>query len=299
MNQRNKAIVQVIFVIVIWGSSFSITRSVMGRLPPFFFAFMRFSVATLSLLFYWFLQRRKITWPDKLPWFTLFCMGLTGVTFFYIFFNWSLLYTNASTGAMLQGFIPACIVLLAVIFLGEKISVRQLLGIIVSLVGVVLVSSGSVPAAIGDRPLLGNFLMIVSVISWAIYTILSRKTAQIHPLIVTSIISVIGTVLLIPAVLVESRGQVWPVMSGMDWLSTLYLGILASAIGYFLYNRALEHLTASQVGIFLNLDPVVGAVIAVVVLKESIGLWQIAGVVLILGGVWWSSFRSRDEGAIS
>lgn len=235
----------------------------------------------------------------KLPWGSVFAMGLFGVSFYYIFFNISLVYTPASTGALIQGFIPATIALLAAIFLKEKLTGMQIAGIIISVLGVALIGFISEPAAKSANPVLGTVLMILAVIDWAVYTIISKKMTAIHPLLITTYCTVIGTIFLLPAVYIEWRQHSFPAVSFKDWLGICYLGVFASAICYLLYNSALNYLSAVQVGNFLNLDPVIGAVFALIVLKESISLWQVGGSVLVLIGIWLSSKHANKEAPAS
>jgi drug/metabolite transporter (DMT)-like permease len=106
---------------------------------------------------------------------------------------------------------------------------------------------------------------------------------------------VIGTVLLFPAVVFELWHKPLPVITFNGWLAIIYLGAIASALSFFLYNQALETLTASEIGVLINLDPIVGAAIAIIFLNESINAWQIGGTVLVLGGAWLSTHKSKSE----
>ncbi len=112
--------------------------------------------------------------------------------------------------------------------------------------------------------------------------------SSFDPLSVITYTTVTGTLFLFPAVLVELHHKSWPMPSLSGWLAIIYLGAIGSALCYYLYSKALEELSASQVGNFLNLDPVTGAGLAVMFLHEKILLWQIAGCILILTGVWLS-----------
>ncbi len=174
---------------------------------------------------------------------------------------------------------------------------RQLGGILLSLAGVVLVGLMAEPAHHASNPLLGNGLMLVCIILWSIYTIISKQTAAINPLVITTYISVIGALALVPFVLFELKGKPFPLPSAGAWAAIIYLGSVASALCYFLYNKAFEQLSAVQVGSFLNLDPVIGALLAVAFLHEKIQVWQIVGCVMVLTGVWLStgSKQARDN----
>ncbi|MBS1563802.1 MAG: EamA family transporter [Bacteroidetes bacterium] len=291
-----RGLISIIFVMAVWGSSFTVTKLAMQTVPPLTFAFLRFMVASLVLLPLLLLHRRRF--PEKhavrIPWAPVIAMGLTGVTLFYVFFNLALMYTSASLGALLQGFIPVCIAVLAAIFLRERLTARQIVGILLSVAGVVIIGFLADDSGPGQSSLQGNIYMIISVLAWSVYTILSKKLAHIDPLISTSWVSFIGTFFLLPVALWENRHRGIPSISTGGWLAILYLGAIASAVCYFLYNKALETLSASQVGNFINLDPVIGLVIALLVLPEHINRLQIAGGVLVLAGIWLSSATGKE-----
>lgn len=292
MSAYKKAVITIVLVMLIWGSSFTVTKIVVNQLPPAWFAFLRFVVASLILLVIYFSKKKPP--GQKPPISMLVWMGLSGVTFYYLFFNLSMRYTSAATGALLQGFIPVIIAVMAAIFLKEKISPRQRAGILISVLGVAIVGFVAAPAeAAAARPLLGNALMMVCILSWCVYTILSKKTAGADPMLVTTWVTVTGTLFLIPAVLVEAAGHPLPLPSFQGWTGIFYLGAFASALCYFWYNNALQHLSAAQVGNFLNLDPVAGAGIAVIALHEKISPLQTGGCLLVVAGVWLSGLKAH------
>jgi drug/metabolite transporter (DMT)-like permease len=280
---------------LVWGSSYSITKSVVATLPPMCFAFIRFFIATLCLLPVYLLHRRKQ--KDRLvtsDYVRLVFMGLTGVTGYYILFNFSLLYTSASVGALIQGLIPICIALCGILFLSEKVNPRQIAGIVISFAGVALVGIISNDKANGSNPILGNLLMLASVICWTAYTLLSRKSNHLDPITTTFLGGCAGTLLCLPTAIYEYTHLETPIRLGMfGWMAVVYLGAISSALCYLLYNQALKSLPAAMVGNFLNLDILVGVSIAVVFLHESITPWQVVGGVLILSGLFLSSAPTR------
>ncbi|MFT4024769.1 MAG: DMT family transporter, partial [Flavihumibacter sp.] len=220
----------------------------------------------------------------------LVAMGLTGITVFYILFNTSFYYTTAAVGALIQGFIPAGIIIMAVIFLKEKLRLLQVAGIILSVLGVLLLGfSGDIPAA--RNALLGNSLMLLSVVCWGAYTILSKSMAAYDPVYLTCMTVWIGTAGLLPAALFDLRHGQWPVISTGSWLAIIYLGFFSSAVCYILYNRALKVLPAVQVGNLMNFDPFFGALFAVWLLHDQLGWLQVTGALLVIGGVVLTSRR--------
>jgi len=293
MKSRVSAIVLLILVMIIWGSSFAVTKASLAEVPPILFALLRFAVASVLLAALAQIRGGTAKLPRPIPRGIMALMGLTGVSLYYIGFNVSLFYTSASQGALIQSFIPIVTALFAAFFLKESLSAKRLLGIGISIAGVLLIMVLAAPSTNAQNPTLGNALMLGAVVVWSIYTILAKRVADIDQLIVTAYSTVFGTLLLVPAALFELYGKSFPAISASGWLSIFYLGAISSAGCYLLYNRSLKYLAASQTANFLNLMPVVGVATAVLFLGERLTLWQLIGGVLALFGVWVSLQSQR------
>jgi len=276
---------------IVWGSTLAITKTIVDHIPPMTLAFYRCAIGAVTLLAIFIARNGSSSgkYLSGIPWGTVILLGFTGVTVFYIFFNISVKMTSASVGALLQGFIPICIAILAAIFLKEKLSIKQIIGIIASVTGVILIGFLSHNENDATNSMLGNLLMIIAVIGWGIYTIISKKVADRDPLLITSLSTFTGSILLLPAAIYENLGTGWPQVSATDWLIIIFLGAMASGICYLLYNRSLQLLNAAQVGNFMNLDPLVGFIIALIFLHESVSMLQIIGAVLVIAGIILSS----------
>ncbi|RYG40550.1 MAG: DMT family transporter [Chitinophagaceae bacterium] len=295
-DRKTGALLSIILIVTIWGSASAVTKLAVDDIPPYIFAFLRNAVAAACLLPYFLIRRRKNSslYPP-LPRKKVVLMGLTGITFFYLFFNLSLYYTTASAGALIQGFIPAAIILLSILFLKERLRPLQIGGIALSVIGVIMI--GFIGSFAGARnAILGNTLMIFAVIFWGFYTIISKSLEKFDAVQLTATSTTIGTIGLIPAVVFELiRHPELPTISMTDWLSILYLGIFSSAVCYILYNKVLKVLSGVQVGNFMNFDPVVGAILAISFLGEKITVWQIAGAILVLVGVFLTSRKGKKN----
>ncbi|WP_298708018.1 DMT family transporter [Chitinophaga sp.] len=297
MNNSNspmqtRGLLSILVVLLIWGSSFSVTKFVVTEVPPLTAAAIRNTIACLALLPFYLLSRRKSKPP--LPFGKLTLMGLSGTTIYYLCFNTGMHYIPASTGAIIEGLVPVAIAIPAALFLKEHLSGRLVAGIILSVIGVILVGFVGTSGESKNGPL-GSALIIGAVCLWSVYTLLSRTVKDYDTLQVTAVSMMIGTVLSYPIGMLEVQQLGWPVISWQAWLGLCYCGILASAVAYFLYNKALESLPAAQVGNFLNLNPVIGAIVAFIFLHESFTALQWAGGVLVIAGIWLSSKKSDPQ----
>jgi drug/metabolite transporter (DMT)-like permease len=271
---------------VVWGSTFVVTKSAMTELPPFTMAFVRVCIGSLVLAPFAIPRMRAA--HVTLPWRRIWAMSFIGVALYYVLFNSSLAYTSASQGALVQSSIPAVTALIAVLWLREPASPIRAFGIALSIVGVVVVFTGGNAEASGTAPapVLGNLLMFASVVCWGWYTSLAKRVAEYDSIVITTWVAAIGAALLLPLAVFELWGRALPDPSAQAWLGVVYLGVFASGAGYLLYNYALKKMAASQVGVFTNLIPIVGVLTGVIALGEPLAWQAIAGGAVVMLGVW-------------
>jgi drug/metabolite transporter (DMT)-like permease len=290
-TDRKNAYAMLLITMVIWGSTFVVTKEIIAQFPPLLLAFIRVAIGALVLLPF-AVRRHRAAAAPRLPWSVLALMAFIGVAFYYVAFNLSMLYTTASQGALVQSCIPAMTALIAMLWLRERASKQRIFGIALSMVGVAIVFLGDAKQDAGSNALLGNTLMFLTVVCWGIYTALAKRVADRDPLVVTAGITGLGAWMLLPFAIYESVGTTAPSVEVGAWLRIIYLGAIASGVAYVFYSRALRHMEASQAGVFTNLIPIVGVIAGLVALNEALSVWAILGGLVVLVGVW---LTSREE----
>jgi drug/metabolite transporter (DMT)-like permease len=290
MQSHFASIIMLLVTMVIWGSTFVVTKGINEQVPPFALAFVRVSIGALVLLACaWVRQARggsHSPW-SALPWGTMITMGLIGVVLYYAVFNYSLVYTSASQGALVQSCIPAMTALVAVVWLREHASALRWTGIALSMLGILIVFSGGDTQS-GPSALLGNVLMFVSAVLWGVYTSMAKRVATHDPLQVTAGIITAGAVMLLPLAAFEVSAEGMPSVDLKAWLGMAYLGAGASGLAYMMYSAALKHVDASEAGVYTNLIPIVGVIMGVM-LGDPLSVRAIAGGIVVLVGVWLTS----------
>jgi drug/metabolite transporter (DMT)-like permease len=283
-----------VLTMVVWGSTFMVTKELIAVWPPFTVAFVRVIVGTLVLLPF-ALSRKP---PGlRLPWPTIWLMGFIGVALYYLVFNMAMMSVSASQGALVQASIPAMTALVAVLWLRERATALRWLGIAMSVGGVLIVFSGSGSDG-GESSLFGSLLMFASVVCWGLYTALAKRAAGFDSLVITVAVTGTGSLLLLPlagyeVVTANLAGDGLPPLPLIGWVELLYLGGIASGVAYLLYNASLRHLDASEVGVYTNLIPIVGVLTGVVVLGDPLSARAIVGGVVVMFGVWITSRAER------
>lgn len=275
-----------LLAMLIWGGTLVVTKSLLNGLGPATLLSVRFLVAFLCLAP--FAYRAGFRMSDLVRReFVLF--GLTGIVLHNGLETWGLRYTSPGAAALIIGGIPAITVALSRVFLRESLPRARAAGVVLSVLGVVLVTGA--PSGAGAIELVGNLLVLGGVVSWAIYTIQGKKMSVRVPAIVGTTAGTGAALLfLLPAAVVESWGDGMPAIGLADVTGLLYLGIGASAAAYALWNFALEHVDASVAAPYVNLVPIIGLALAVV-LGESLSVMDFAGGATVAAGVWLSTSR--------
>jgi drug/metabolite transporter (DMT)-like permease len=287
--RRRMALLALVAVMVVWGSTFVVTKAAMRQFPPFTLAFLRFAIATIALTL---LLRRGalVELRHSVSVGRLLFLAFTGVVFFTAAFNFALEYGSAAQGALLYATTPAVVAVCAVLFLKERLNRRRMFGIGLSMTGAALVvAAGEASVDDAPAPLVGAALMFFTVVLWGAYTVAAKPIAAANQTAVMFVLSAIGALLLLPASALEIAGSGWPASTADGWLGVIYLAVFASAGAYALYNFALRELDASTVGAFTNIDPLVGVATACLFLGETLSPVQAGGAAIVLVGMWLAS----------
>lgn len=294
ISRRAYALASVIALMIVWGSTFVVTKAAVREIPPLTLCALRFFIAAGILVPIAAARGGLESLPRPLPLMPLALMALTGIALFHIGFNYALVYGSASQGALVFALVPGAVAVAAVIGLKEGPSKRRIAGIALSVCGVALVVATGEDDGASPRPLLGALWMLGAVASWAVYTVIAKRLAAADQVVVIACASVGGTVMLLPLAGWELLHAPWPTPSLQGWVGVLFLGVVASAVAFVIYSRVLRELEASLVGAFLNLDPIVGVLTAFLFLGETLGAWQMLGGVVALAGMWLASRKDTD-----
>lgn len=276
----------------IWGGSYVVAHLVLDSVGPFVLLFFRFALAFAVLAP---LARRSGFRMSMVFQKTFLIFGFTGFVLHLALETTGLVYTSPGSAAIVIATAPAITLLCSVFFLSEKLTPLRLAGIALSIAGALLVTQARVESA-GSAALLGNLLVFGGVVAWGAYTVQGKRLSSDVPGIVATAASAGSAIMIItPVALGELLFGKTPTFTTGSVLGLLYLGLMASAAAYGLWNVSLKYVDASVAGSFINLVPVIGVILAIAV-GESMtsGQWLGAGVVAV--GVWLTE-RSRKNGS--
>lgn len=282
---------------ILFGASVVAVRVVVQDIPPLTLAIFRFGQGgflLLLLLLIWARDHLRIGWND-VPY--LFLLGAIFFTIFPVTFNISLHLTEASRGALMLATMPLWSVLLARAARKERLSTRQICGVLLTFAGVGIVfAERGLNFAGTSLSLAGDALMLVTALCGAVYGILAKRMlTRYRAITVTAYTMMFGTLLLVPIVFFEDPSSAMAGMRTDTVMLVLFLGIFGGAIGYFLWTFALTRLSPTQVAVYANLNPMIAALLGVTLLAEKLTGIFIAGFVAVLGGVLLVNLRGRNQ----
>jgi drug/metabolite transporter (DMT)-like permease len=193
--------------------------------------------------------------------------------------------TLASHSSLLFATVPIFIYILAIIFLNEKPTVRRTAGILIATAGVYYILSGG-KARFGLEYLLGDILVLVAVVAWAVGTVMLKPLAiRYGAFRVTGLALSYGSIVYFPYGIYRAFTWDYASVSQSAWLSVFYLALVVSIICYFLWYWILKYMEASRVAVFQNMQPVIASAAAVMMLAEPISTNFVVGGVVVIFGV--------------
>ncbi len=284
---------------LVWGGSIVGQKLALGAFSAVETSVLRAlgALAILIPLWWWTEGGRTTVSTRDLKLLSLLGLGVLGNHLLTLF---GLRYVSASTAGVIIGASPAITALLSSLLVRDIPFRTVAAGCAVSFAGVALVSGvgGATPS--GDSPWLGGMLVLLGLVSWALYSIGGREVmVRLSPLTVNWTTLLVSLLLQIPLLWTDQKlllsGTTVVPFSG--WLALLYLIVFATALGQQAWLYGVQGVGPSRAGVFVNLIPVSALLLSALVLGDAIGVREIAGIVLILTGVWlvgWQSARYKQ-----
>ena len=274
---------------LLWSGNFIIARKASDNIGPISLAFYRWSCATIVLLPFAYKKVQAEYSVIKINWKILSILSFTGIALFNTFVYVAGHYTTAINMALIgTTSSPIFATAMAVIFLKERLSFFRILGMAISITGIVLlISKGSWEVLQHFRFSIGDAWILAGAFAFAVYNILVRKKPSlISPLSFLWILFCMGSVMLLPFFLLEQMNTNNPIRWSTELLgSILYLGIGTSVLAFWCWNLAIGKLGAGKTVLFGNLIPIFSTLEAVFFIGEKMTLIHLASGILVITGL--------------
>lgn len=269
-----------------WSGNFVLGRAVRAEVPPVGLAFWRWTTGSILIIgFAW--PHLKRDWPMILRhWKLVLLLAFLGVTLFNTLVYTGLQFTTAINALLMQSTMPVLIVLMSYLLFRETVTPLQIVGILLSLVGVLaIVGQGDMAVLLGLSLNLGDLLIFMAVAGYAAYSALLRRRPPLHPLSLIAATFIAGAVVLLPFYLWEHASGRTVSLDGVTLLTIAYVAVFPSILAYLCFNRGVELAGANRAGLFIHLMPVFGSIMAILFLGERFQWFHGFGILLILLGI--------------
>ncbi len=269
-----------------WGGNAVAGRFVVGEWQPFTITSVRWlSIAILLLPFAW--KPLKNDWPViKEHWLTLFLLGSLGMAGFSLLMYWALNYTTAINVSIEQASMPVLIMLANFFILSQRVRILQIAGLLITLFGVLITTTAGEPGTFFSKGLnKGDAIMLVACVFYAGYTFGLRWRPKIHWLSFLCIISASAFVMTIPFTSYELSQQPFVAPGVKGWMVLAYVLIFPTLISQLSHARGVELIGSNRAGLFLNLVPIFGSILAVLILGEAFRWYHLMGLTMVLAGI--------------
>jgi drug/metabolite transporter (DMT)-like permease len=291
-GERGLGTVAAITVSIIWGLSFVAASSILTTIAPLILATIRFIIAAAIYFPVIVWEYRKGNKPTVTDLKELALLGLLSMSIYFWLQYTGVQYAGAGISAVLAtGFTPVLTGIAGTVLLKEKVTATKGLGIALGLTGVALIALPKIVIGSVDWFfLLGVGCLLGNAVCWSTYSTLSRRLMKRinRPLMVTAYTTLFGLLFLIPLSLTSDWGAVSMLSTG-QWWSILYLAVVCSCVGYFLWNYTLSKLEAVNATVWLYLEPVAAFVGSFILFGQVPAVLTIAGGAAIIIGAYMTN----------
>ncbi len=252
-------------------------------IAPVTLGFIRFALATLLLGATMLARRQRLDFGRE-DWPRVILLGLLCVPINQPLYILGTHLASAGHSGLIYALTPVLVLLFVRLKRSELITWRKLIGIALSFSGVafIIITSG---ISFSPEFVLGDCLLLGAVISWSMYVVASKTLVERHGALKTQTGAFLtGTIIYLPILLIDGSRTDWGAVSTTAWMGYLYLSVVTSFVGYFLWNWALSRADASRVSVINNLAPIVTLALGALILGESITPALVIGGIATLAG---------------
>jgi drug/metabolite transporter (DMT)-like permease len=271
----------------LWAVSFVATRVALETVPPLMVVTLRLLISAVCFL-PWVVSTGGTRGIKLRGMGQLFLLSLFGTSFHYGTQTAGLQYTTASNASLYTTTGPITILLLSAILLGERITLRKAVGVLVAVAGVLVVMGWETLSSFELGNVKGDLLVLSSIVMWGLFTVFGKKmTDELGALRVTAWVTIFGAATMVPVGWFEARARGFSLAdtSGEAWVAIAFLGVACSFLATLLYFVALGLSESQKVGVYLYTIPPMTAVVAALYLGEVVTVNLVVGAILVIGGV--------------
>lgn len=291
---HRKAYVLLLLTTLFWGGNAVAGKLAVGHVSPMLLTAMRWAFAVVILsAFGW--PRLRTDWPllRKHIWL-LTCLGMLGFSLFNAALYSALNFTSAINASIEQAGIPMFIFAANFLFFRIRVTVAQIVGFLLSLTGIAMTAShGDLVTLLALDMNFGDALMLIAVLVYSAYTVALRFKPDVHWQSLMIVMTGAAFVTSIPFAVWEAATGRLIAPDPLGWAITAYIVLFPSLIAQIFYIRGVELIGSNRAGLFINMVPIFGTLLSVIILGEAFQLYHAAAIVLVFGGIWLAEHSGR------
>lgn len=279
---------------LLWGGNSVAGKLAVDHVSPMMLVFLRWVLAVAILLpIGW--RTIQQDWPVvRRHWLILAALGASGFTLFNVIFYSALNYTTAINVSIEQAAIPILIIIANFIFFRLRVNWMQIAGVVLTIAGVILTACHGDPRRLLTLELnFGDAIMLVAVLLYSLYSVGLRLKPVMRWQSLMLAMSIAALITSLPFLLWEVAAGRVIVPDARGWTVIVYTAIGASVVSQITYIRGNELIGANRAGLFINLVPIFGTLLSVLIVGETFQLYQALALVLVLGGIALAEYSGR------
>ena len=297
-NKNNLAYFLLVLTTIFWSGNFIVGKAAsMYEIPPFSLNFYRWFFAGLILLPFTIkeLINKKNYIINNIGFFII--LGITSITIFNSIVYYSLYYTQVINGVLMISTIPVWIIFIASLLKIEKTNIFQIIGVILSLTGVIFIITKADLELIKNLDFnKGDLSMVAAMFAWAVYSaLLKKKTYEISQITLLQVVIICGLVFLIPIYFIEMNTGNIIKLGKPFYLTLTYVVLFPGLASFFFWIKGISIIGANRAGIFLHLMPIFGAIMAMIIFDEKFMFYHFLGAIFILMGIILSNKKTQHD----
>ena len=297
-NQSNfLAYVFLFLTVTFWAGNFVVGKfASIYEVPPFSLNFYRWFFAWVILAPFTLPEiiKKKDYIINNYKLFII--LGVTSITIFNSIVYYSLNFTQVISGVLMISTIPVMIMFFSSIFKIEKTNIFQIIGVILSFLGVIIIITKANFEILKNLNFnKGDVTMVVAMFSWALYsTLLKRQTYEISQLSLLQVVMSFGLVFLIPIYFIEYQLGFRITLDKPFYLILSYVVLLPGLASFILWIKGISMIGANRSGVFLHLMPILSAIMAMIIFNEKFMFYHMLGACFIITGILLSNKKVRN-----
>ena len=297
MSKNYLAYLFLVLAALFWSGNFIVGKfATLFEVPPLTLNFFRWISVWFILIPFTYKEIYKNLPYIKNNWLVISFMGVITISTFNSVVYFALNYTQVINAVLMLAAIPAATIVLSSIMKIEKTNIFQVLGLLLSIIGIgSIISNGEMQKIISLSFNKGDLWMLVCVITWSLYsTLLKKHKFKLSQFTLIQLMVSVGVLFLIPQFFYEKSIGLEINFNKAFFLILFYVVIFPAIAAYYCWQKGIEIIGPNRSTMFIQLMPLFSAVMAIIIFKEKFELYHFAGATFILGGIYLSNRKVND-----